>query len=410
MKSETIQRLLDEVEECYIHPRNQENIKKWKIQNHHALDNKWREVPASVDVGNGQIPLVVNMEPTLRSAIFGYSVKDYFHDPAVYLENYLKHEIFHFHEINDDVPVLLSIPLYRSAYFEATLCGVEIVYLDDEDAVLPKKPYLENLAEVEKLSYPDFNSGESMAYAKQLYEYVREQIQGREFTVTFMEWLRNPFDMATWLYGEEEFMKSMTSNTEGCLRLLDYVTESRIRWTKQRAQYLGEEILMPAEMFSDNVRMVSSQQFAKFVKPYIRQVSDLHGGIRYWHCCGNMNSLLEPLSELPIDLFHVGPWTDVQKAAEVFGPKGVALEICVQKHGPYGPHWPKSDDIFFASPKEIETKVRQVVTQAIDGGANAFFIEAGPLHLTHGIEADTNKIKEWVKIARNVLDRLLGKQ
>lgn len=42
-----------------------------------------------------------------------------------------------------------------------------------------------------------------MAYAKQLYEYVCEQIQGREFTVTFMEWLRNPFDMATWLYGEE---------------------------------------------------------------------------------------------------------------------------------------------------------------------------------------------------------------
>lgn len=30
-----------------------------------------------VDMANGQIPIMVNMEPSLRSAILGYSVKDY---------------------------------------------------------------------------------------------------------------------------------------------------------------------------------------------------------------------------------------------------------------------------------------------------------------------------------------------
>jgi hypothetical protein len=40
--SDTIQRLLDQVEELYVHPRNQENLKKWVPQPKRALDNKWR--------------------------------------------------------------------------------------------------------------------------------------------------------------------------------------------------------------------------------------------------------------------------------------------------------------------------------------------------------------------------------
>jgi len=80
--TDTIQRLLDQVEELYVHPRNQENLKKWVPQPKRALDNKWRGVPGPVDVANGQIPIVVNMEPSLRSAIFGYSVKEYFHNPG----------------------------------------------------------------------------------------------------------------------------------------------------------------------------------------------------------------------------------------------------------------------------------------------------------------------------------------
>jgi hypothetical protein len=116
---------------------------------------------------------------------------------------------------------------------------------------------------------------------------------------------------------------------------------------------------------------------------------------------------LEEVSALPLELFHVGPWTDVEKAAEAFGSRGVALEICIQKHGEYGPGgWPASDDLFRATPEEIENKIRQVVRGAARGGATAFSIGAGPLHWRRGAEEDVKTIKRWVRTARATLSDL----
>lgn len=409
-RSNTIQRLLDKVEELYVHPRNQENLKKWVPQPKRALDNKWRGVATPVDVTSGKIPIVVNLEPSFRSNVFNYTVDDYFHSPEVYLENFLKHEIFRFTEIQDDVPILRYIPIYRTAYFEASLCGAEIVYLDDHDAVLPDTPHLKNLSDVDTLTLVDFNQGEAMSYAKQLYEYVCEQVRGREITVSFMEWLRNPFGVATWLYGEQELVAAMTSDPEGVHRLMRYTTESRKVWTRQRAECLGEEDFATAPMYSDTVRgsLISPEQYLEFVQPYELEIAEMHGGIYYFHCCGSTTELLDQLSDLTVELFHVGPWTDVQKAAEVWGPKGTALEICLQKHGEYGPSsWPAKDDVFRASPEEIEIMIRNKISQTVEGGATAFCIEAGPLHRTkNGPEQDVKSIKQWMHIARTTLASL----
>jgi uroporphyrinogen-III decarboxylase len=405
-RSESIQRLLDQVEELHVHPRNQENLRKWVPHPGHGRDNKWRGVPAPVDVANGQIPIVVNLELTLKSDIFGFSVREYFHNPEVYLENYLKHMIYRFTEIQDDVPVLLCIPLFRSAYFEATLFGHELVYADDDDADLPKTPLIKDLSEVHSLPMPDFNQGEPMSFAKQLYEYVCEQVRGREFTVLFMDWVRNPFCVATWLYGEPQFVAALTSDPEGVHRLVKYTTECRLRWTRQRAEYLGEDKYATAALYSDGVRRdtISPQQYLEFVQPHEMAIAELHGGINYWHSCGDTTMLLEELSALPLELFQVGPWTDVRKAAEVFGPRGVALEICLQKYKHYGPGpWPAIDDVFRATPEEAERKIRETVRRAVEGGATAFSIEAGPLHRTRGAEQDVKTIKRWVQTARTVL-------
>ena len=407
-KSDTIQKLLDQIEELCVHPRNQDNRKKWVRQPGHAHDNKWRGVPAPADVARNQIPIVVNMELSLKSDIFDFSVNEYFHNSEVYLENYLKHVIYRFTEIQDDVPVLLEIPVYRSSYFEATLFGRGIVYMDDHDAVLSDTPLLEDLSRVDALQAPDFHHGEPMSYAKQLYEYVCDQARGREFTVVFMEWLRNPFGVATWLYGEQEFWAAIKTDPEGAQRLTGYATECRNKWMHQRAEYVGQD-LGTAPLYSDSVRgdTMSPQQYLEFVQPHEMAIAELHGGINYWHSCGDTTSLLEQLGALPLDLFHVGPWTNVQKAAEVFGPKGVALEICIQKHGQYGPGpWSASDDLFRATPEQMAHKIRRIVSQAVGGGATAFSIVAGPLHRMRGAESDVKTIKRWVHTARSVLSNL----
>ena len=177
---------------------------------------------------------------------------------------------------------------------------------------------------------------------------------------------------------------------------------------RQRAEYVGQD-LVTAPLYSDSVRgdTLSRQQYLEFVQPYEMAIAELHGGINYWHSCGDTTPLLEQLGALPLEMFHVGPWTSVQKAAEVFGPKGVALEICIQKHGQYGPGpWPAGDDLFRSSPEEMENKIRQVVGQVVRGGATAFSIVAGPLHRTRGAGRDVKTVKTWLHTARSVLSHL----
>jgi uroporphyrinogen-III decarboxylase len=411
--SDSIQRLLDQVEELYVHPRNQENLKKWVPQPKRSRDNKWRGVPVPVDIASGQIPIVVNMELSLKSAIFGFSVTEFLHNPEVWLENHLRHVIYRFTEIQDDVPILLHIPTSLVAATDFSMWGSEVTYKDDDDPELSRTPLLKDLADVDALPMPDFNHGGMMALARQLYEYVCEQTRGREFTVSFMEWVRGPFGLAMFLYGKEAFLNAMTFDPEGAHRLLNFVTQCRIKWTRQRAEYLGEEEYVTAGQYDDSVSglTLSPQGYLDFVQPYEMAIAELHGGINYWHSCGDTTKLLEQLSGLPLELFQVGPWTDVQKAAELFGPKGVALEICGSKYKWYGPHpIPAAEDVLRASPEQIESKVRQTVRQVAEGGATAFSLIAGPLGIRADAEQDAKKIikqvKQWVHTTRTVLAHL----
>ena len=408
-----IQRLLDQVEELYVHPRNEENLKKWVPQPPRSRDNKWRGVPAPVDIASGQIPIVVNMELSLKSAIHGFSVKEYLHNPEVWLENHLRHVIYRFTEIQDDVPVLLHIPTALVAGLEFSLWGSEVTYRDDDDPARSLTPLLKDLADIDALPTPDFNQGGMMALARPLYEYVCEQVRGREFTVSFAEWVRGPFGLAMSLYGGQEFLNAMTFDPEGAHRLLSHITQARIKCTRQRAEYLGEEEYVTAALFADSVNgtNLTRQGYLEFVQPYEMEIAELHGGINYWHSCGDTTELLEQLNGLPLEMFHVGPWTDVQKAAEQFGPKGVALEICRSKYKWYGPHpIPTGEDVLRASPEEIESMVRRTVRQAVEGGATAFSLIAGPLGIRADAEQDATKIvkqvKQWVHTTRSVLANL----
>ena len=412
-KSDVIQRLLDEVEKLYGHPRNQEKLKKWKPQPKRSRDNKYRGVPATMDAANGEVPIVVNMEFSLRSAIHEFSVKEYLQRPEVYLENHLKHVVYCFKEIEDDVPVLLHIPTALVAALEFSLWGSELTYLDDDDPEFSHTPLVKDLARVDDLTMPHFNQGGMMALLRPLYEYVCEQVRGREFTVAFAEWVRTPFGLASHLYGEQEFLNAMTFDPDGAHRLMNHITQARIGWTRQRAEYLGEDEYVTGALFSDSVNGTSltAEGHSEFVRPYEMEISKLHGGINYWHSCGDTTNLIESISALPLDMFHVGPWTDVRKAAEQFGRRGVALEICRNKYKWYGPHpIPAGEDVMRASSQEIESMIRRTVSQAVEGGASAFSLVAGPLGIRRDAEQDAKKIvkqvKLWINTARTVLANL----
>jgi len=395
-KDAVIQHVLDQVEELYDHPRNRANLTKWEPLGLRTRD-KWRGVPRPF-ASPADIPIVVNPEQSLFSDLFHYSVRDYFTDPQIYLEYYLKAQIYRFQEIQDDVPLMLHIPTFRNIVFETALFGSQPIYADDRDPWIARQPVISDLARVDDFPKVDFESSPGMAPARQAYEYILAQVEGRPFTVSFVEWLRGPLGIAEYLFGMQEFLVALAENPAGASRLLEHVTEARLEWENHRALYLGEEFPITAALFNDDVNTptISPRIYRDQVLPCEQRIVAAHGGLHYFHSCGNTTKMLPHIASMRPELFHVGPWTDAQQAAQIMSPFGSALEVCVHA----------VDDVFEATPETMENRIRDRISTAVAGGAQAMCLEAAALDRMHGAAIDLAAVQNWVKVARRVLPNL----
>ena len=53
--------------------------------------------------------------------------------------------------------------------------------------------------------------------------------------------------------------------------------------------------------------MLSHEQYEEFILPYEQELCEFHGGIRYWHSCGDTGNMVNSIRKIPqIDLFHIG--------------------------------------------------------------------------------------------------------
>jgi hypothetical protein len=395
-KDATIQGLLDRVEALYDHPRNRANLAMWQPMGLRTRD-KWRGIPRPF-ASPSEIPIVVNPEQSILCDLFGYSVQDYFTDPHVYLEYYLKSQIYHFEYIQDDVPLLLHIPAFRNIVFESALFGSPAIYADDRDPWIARQPVITDLARVDEFPSVDFNSSPEMALARQAYEYICFQVEDRPFTVSFVEWLRGPLGVAMYLFGMQEFLLAMGQNPSDTLRLLEHVTDARLKWESCRAAYLGEEKWLTAAIFNDEVNTptLSPHLYQEMVLPCEQRIMTVHGGLHYFHSCGNTTKMLPFIATLNPALFHVGPWTDVQQAAQIMCPLGSALEVCVHA----------VDDVLEATLEQMERRIKERISTAVTSGVQAMSLEAAALDRMHGAAEDLAAVQRWVASARRSLPDL----
>jgi hypothetical protein len=115
----------------------------------------------------------------------------------------------------------------------------------------------------------------------------------------------------------------------------------------------------------------------------------------YWHSCGNTTPLIPMIREIPnIAIFHCGPWTDVAKAAEVFGD--ITLDICVD-----------SLDVYQANDEAMRAKVTGIVQSCWEHGAHSFLIRPGILNKLGDVEENVASIRQWVKVAKETIAELV---
>ena len=187
---------------------------------------------------------------------------------------------------------------------------------------------------------------------------MKRLTEGYDIKVMFPVTLRSPFSVAIMLRGFENLLIDMYDDPEFFDDLMAAITQYHKDYAKARADFLGEP--MPKfYLFNDEISTptLSDRLYREKILPYEVELAKFAGGIRYWHSCGVSTAFYESVASIPgLQMMHVGPWSDVAKAAEVFGAKDIPLEICLNS----------VEDIYEKNGQEMRQKLLSI-KEACDG-------------------------------------------
>ena len=385
---DSIKRLDERIDELIHSQRNKEITNYWEPQLYTAKDH-WRGIPKkSTDLN--MIPFTVEPEIPLWANIIGFDIIDYYKQPLAYLENTLKMMIYRFEVFQDFTCIEKTIPIWLGPPFESTLLGSEAVYVSGESPWLDREPVIKDYDDLSNIQMPDFYKTGLMPLAHKMYHEISEMVDGK-YTVVFPEWGRGPFGVAFHIRGFNNLLMDMIVNPKFVHQLMALINEARKEWVSDRAQFLGRQV-EKGNLYNDEVNCptLSPNQYEEFVLPYEIELCNFHGGIVYWHSCGDITKLLESIRQIPqIDMLHIGPWTSLLDSERVFG-KDTALENCLMP----------TEDVQMASPKEMEIKLQEI--KNIFEGSH-YTVRADGLQLINDVNHDVEVINQWIKIARKVL-------
>lgn len=383
-----IKRLIDKVRAISQEEKNLKHIEYWEPLPETARDH-WRGTPKPRSVLHSA-PITVEPELPLWGKILGFKIDEFYTNPATYLKYQLKMMIYRYENFLDHTCIGKEIPIWLGATLESSLFGAETIYPEDESPWLDREPVIRSESDLDMLEPPDFFKSGLMPLAHQYYEVIGDLIDD-DFKVTFPEWGRSPFGVATHIRGYENLLVDIVSNPKFMKQLMRFITDSRKQWTRERAKFLDLEV-EKGNIYNDEVNSptLSTAMYEEFALPYEQELSEFHGGILYWHSCGNTTDLITSIAKIPgLEMFHVGPWTNLERAYQVFDGK-MPLEICVHP----------IQYVQKASPEKMQKNLMYIVDTC---GPCPYTIRAEGLQVVNGVEEDLRKIKKWIDIANSVL-------
>ena len=387
--NDEIRALMDEYVALADGPRNQRLLKEtWLRPNLAYLD--CIGVPR-----DGKIPIIAHPMLSMWARKMGISVAEMYLEPETYLRVWLSREIGRFTQIQDDRPLDKRIILVMGAGFESSLFGAQQVYSDVDDPWIDRTSVLQIPEDLDFLELPDFYDTGMMPLAHRFYNELSEVVREHGLQIVFRDWGRSAFAVATALRGMQQMLMDMVERPDFVMRLLDFLTQSAIHYRNERAKFLGIPAGKP-ELGNDevNVPSMSPGMYRNLVLPTEKEYAAAFGGFVYWHSCGNVTPMLEIIREIPdTTIFHVGPWTDIGRAAEVFGD--VTLDICLH-----------SMDVYAADEEEMRAKVTSIVQTCWQRDARSFSIRPGILEAFAGVEKDLVSAACWVRVAKEAVAQL----
>ena len=345
----------------------------------------------------GETQFAAFLGPSVWGRKLGFSLVDYYTDPDTCLEWSLRINLIRFKEIRDDTPLSKTLGFSLGAGFDPCLFGGRQVYVVDEDPWVDRDHVISSVADLERMPMPDFYTSGMMPLAHRFYARYRElaDLAGGGFDVAFPELGRGPFGLAWHLRGHSALLFDLFDDPDFALTLLRFVTEARKHYERQRADFLGQPIA-PGSLMNDevNVPALSPGLYREFVLPLELDLAAFHGGIRYWHCCGNIVPLLPLIQQLRPRVQQLSPYNDFEAA--VAGAGDSSLQIWMHP----------SDEVVLASEEEMYQALRWKLGVCEAQGVRSYTITTGHTQVMRSPDHSIEQVKAWVWAARRASEEV----
>jgi hypothetical protein len=388
--------LLHRFRETVDSPRNQARLKLWAEPSFHLKTVKFRGQPLPLEKTGGKVPVQADLYSTaFWGRLLSFDLAKYYTDPVTYLYYYLTARLKNFELIPDDSPLVPAIPVWIGLAFEASLFGAQQVYSTNEEPWVDPSPKIRKHSDLDALQPPDFRKSGLMPLAHRFYHELSEIVRGHGIAVQFVDWGASPLNTMLSLRGYESLLVDMMEETEFFQRLGWFLVDCRKQWERDRAAFTGRP---PAKLllYDDDVSVpqISPALYRNHILPLEKELKDFHGGVDYWHSCGNVTPFLPSIQELgQIGMLNVSAWTDLRRAAELF--RGTtALEVCVHA----------VDDVLQASPRQMENRLREIVGICREMGLPCFTIRAEGITGLGETDQNLKQVQQWMTVARRVVD------
>ena len=400
MSKDTIKALIDEYLTLEQSEKNQKRKAKWKynmpigrdqIRLTPKTDGSWRTEGA---------PFAADMQNQYWIQLLDFDLVEYYHNPECWLENYLKMKMKHFEMFDDDVFLDKNLLMCGGAIFEGSLYGMGYSYWPDND---PQLAYAQRLIEtpedLKKMPKVDFYKSGIMDQTLRWYEGVRD-LCGDQLNVCFPEYLRGCFGVGTYLCGLENLLVIMMDEPEFAHDIFNYIDEVRNDWFDAYYKYLGVAPRQTA-IFNDEIAepMLSPELYSEFILPHEQAACKKHGGLAYWHSCGNVTHISRAIAEIDeIEMMNVSAWCNQDPVVEVFAKKS-ALEICIN-------HLP---DIFNVKDmNQVDEQIKGMYRMCDKHDANGWTIRAAGIAASRDVNWVTDRVQDWCYHVRKATEESIG--
>ena len=337
---------------------------------------------------------------TMSLDISGYSpllninCADYYSTAEANLHEQLRYGIWDMENIPGGRYFEKTVFCSVAGAFEPSLFGAKIHFLPKQAPWFDEKnSLLKDPADLLRLKPFDFETSGLMPLVREMYEHHAKLAEPFGIKPEFPVIGRSPFSVALMLRGFEDLLMDMMDEPEFFHDLMSFIVQYQKDYVLARKNYLGEDTLPGLLLFNDEISstVLSDAMYREFIFPYEKELAEFFGGVQYWHSCGQSTAFYESVAQLPgLKLMHVGPWSDVAKAAEVFGKKDISIEIC------------RNDvrDMYEKTPEQMEADLRNI--KNICDGKVKYQVRLDGIAVLQTVDQMLEKVSEW----RDAADRV----